>query len=122
MITKCNQSYVNKVKNGRIHSEVKENNNLVLTDAEQRCYDAATRFLSTPDLPTSDFGEQDLYYIHLLKFLVVPKEKIYKLYNHMSKRKISQKLMRKNIDIGYFNSELLGIPKKDYLDLIIEFI
>ena len=120
MITKANQSYVNKIKNGRLHSEVKENDKLVLDEREQARYDAAKKIMKLKELPTSSFTDDDFLYLHLLKFFLVPREQIIGLYNHMSKRKISRLLMKKHVEIGKFNSKLLGIPKIDYLDLIID--
>jgi hypothetical protein len=122
MITKVNQSYVNKIKNNVLHSEVKEKNDLILSIEERARYDAAVRILKVTDLPITKFGEQDLYYIQLLKFFLVPKEKIHKLYEHVSKKRINRYYVKKNVDIGLFDSSLIGIDKYDYLDLVIDYI
>jgi 6-phosphogluconate dehydrogenase len=64
---------------------------------------------------------QDIKYMHLLKFFMIEKEDIYNLYQHWSKSKINRYLLKKDVDILTFDSTLIGIEKADYLDLIIDY-
>ena len=123
MIVPCNQPYVSKIKSGMIQSHVKkEKDEEVTMDSRQkRRLDALNKILLLPELMTSTISEEDKRYIHLLKFLMVDKEEIYNLYFHISKKYFHKIWVSKKIDIRLFNSELIGIPIYDYLDLIIDF-
>jgi len=122
MITKAKQPHINKIKNGKLHKDIEYNGIIKMTYEQKQRYEAAKIILSMRELPITGIGEQDIIYMQLLKFFMVPKQQIYELYNNMSKNRIDRYLLKKGIDIGKFNSELLGIQKKVYLDLIIDYL
>jgi len=120
MILQVQQPYVNKIKNGKLHVNTPAEMNL--TDLEREKYEAVKKIFNASELPTNKVEEQDIYYIHLLRFFNVPKEKIHGLYNHMAVSKVDRIMRKKGVDLGFFDSTLLGIPKEIYLDLIIDYI
>ena len=121
MITGFNQSYINKVINNKLYKDLDADAEELVISAEQiKKIDAVDKILSCAEIYTED-KEQELMYIHLLKFFLVEKETIYKMFPYLTKRKIAQDFMKKNIDILNFDSTLLGIPREIYLDLIIDF-
>lgn len=124
MIVQVKQPYVNKIKNGRLHfmTCLDEGETLEITPEQQRRLSAAQKILSVSSLPTVGITQQDFMYMHLLRFLLVPKEKIYALYDNLSHSRIDRYLLKKDVDILAFDSTLLNIPKADYLDLILDYI
>lgn len=121
MIMQAQQSYVNKIKNKKLHvnTDAIEDG---MTSEENARYDAVKKIISAKELPTNGTDEQDKIYIHLLKFFMVPKEQIRALYNHIAISRVDRILRKKDIDLGNFDSTLLGIPREVYLDLIIDYI
>lgn len=121
MIMQAQQPYVNKIKNKKLHIDTPliENG---MTPEESARYDAVKRIIKAGELPTNGTDEQDKIYIHLLKFFMVPKEQIRALYNHIAISRVDRILRKKDVDLGNFDSTLLGIPRQVYLDLIIDYI
>lgn len=72
------------------------------------------RILECRELPTENFTEQDKYYIKLLDFLLVDKEKIRKMYFNISQYKMSQTLRSKKIDFINFQPQLIGLTDDEY--------
>ena len=66
-------------------------------------------------------GENDLYYIHLLKFLGVPKQRVFELYAHLSKKHFNSLWLKSDVQIKLFDPTRLGISNYEYLDLIIDY-
>lgn len=122
LITQAKQPYINKIKNGKLHKNTILDGKVKLTEEQENRYKIVKKILSMPELPTSGINEQDIIYMQLLKFFMVPKEQIQELYNNLTKMKISRFLLMKKIDLGNFESELIGIPKEDYLELMIDFL
>ena len=52
---------------------------------------------------------------------MVEKEEIYKLYFHITKTSFNKIWTSKDINILEFDSKLIGIDSRDYLDLIIDY-
>ena len=122
MITKAKQPHINKIKNGKLHKNTIANEKVRMTKEQKERYDAAKKILSMSEIPTSKTNEQDIMYMQLLKLFMVPKEEIQKLYSHISGNRVSRYLLKKGIDIGNFDSTLLGISRKVYIDLIIDYL
>lgn len=121
LITKTKQPYVNKIKHGSLHAETKleDGEILTLTREQTRRKRIADRILAKTELITVD-ENQDIIYLHLLKYFLVPKDELFELYNHKTKKNIAQILAKKDVDLFGFKSELLGIDYYDYLDLIVQ--
>jgi|GEM_PF-4171994 len=122
LVTQAKQPYVNKIKNGKLHRNTKIEEGFKLNSEQQNKYEIVKKILFMPELPTSGIGEQDVIYMQLLKFFMIPKDKIIELYNNLAKVKVSRLLLKKKIDLGNFDSELIGVDKKEYLELMIEFL
>ena len=122
MVTHLNQPYISKVRNGKLQKNtIKADNEVVeLTSEERVRLNALNKILSMPEFYSRD-NEQDMIYIHVLKFFMVEKEDVFNLYFHMSKGQFNRLWIKKEVDITRFHSENLGIPYKVYLDLIIDF-
>ena len=122
MITGLNQSYINKIINGKLHKETElpVDVNIDMTEEQRVRLNAANKVLMCEEITTNDMN-QDIKYMHLLKFFMIEKEDIYNLYQHWSKSKINRYLLKKDVDILTFDSTLIGIEKADYLDLIIDY-
>lgn len=123
MIVPCLQPYVSKIRSGTLHANtnLQRGEKLELTTGQEKRLNALNRILEARELMTSTITEDDKAYIQLLKFLMVDKEKVYELYYHISKKKFGSIWTSKKIDIRKFNSELIGVPIYDYLDLIIDY-
>lgn len=123
MITHAKQPYVSKVRNGKIHvnTVLQENEKLEMTEDQVKRLDVINRILSIPELTTPGTSEQDLYYIQVLKFFMVDKEDVIDLYIHLSKNQVRNYWRKKDVNILKFNSELIGVPHKVYLDCIIDY-
>jgi hypothetical protein len=123
MIAQVKQPYVSKIRNGKIHQQTKidEFEQVIPYEDERSRQEAMQRILELPELYTPGTTEQDLIYMHLLKFLMVEKEDVYNLYFHLSKRQFNRYWVKKDVDITLFDSELIGIDSKVYLDLIIDY-
>jgi hypothetical protein len=83
MITGLNQSYINKIINGKLHkeTEIPADEIIDMTEEQKRRLNAANKILMCEEIATNDM-EQDIKYMHLLKFFMVDKEDIYNLYQH----------------------------------------
>lgn len=123
MITQCNQPYVSKIRNKKIHvNTVIEINELFQIKEEQNNrLNVLNRIISLPEIFTSGTNDQDIIYMHVLKFFMVEKEDIYNLYFHLSKRQFRNYWLMKDVDILTFDTSLVGIEKELYLDLIIDY-
>lgn len=121
MVLKVKQPYVNKIKHGKLHKNtvLEDGEVLEMDKDEQMRLNAADRILQCSELYTTD-PDQDIIYMQLLKYFLVPKEKIQELYSHYTKARVSRSLMRKDVDLLEFDSTLIGIDKYTYLDLMIE--
>lgn len=123
LITKCNQPYVSKIRNGKIHiyTTLENGELLILTEEQRKRLDTLNKLIALPELVNRNTTDQDIMYIHLLKFLMVEKEDVYNLYFHLSKKQFNRYWVMKGIDIRYFDSAAIGIDLRDYLDLIIDY-
>lgn len=123
MIAQVKQPYVSKIRNGKIHREttLKENQELTLSEDESLRQEALNKILQLPEIFTAGTSEQDLIYMHVLKFFMVEKEDVYNLYFHLSKRQFNRYWVKKDVDIRLFDSQLIQIDSKVYLDLIIDY-
>lgn len=121
MIMQAQQSYVNKIKNKKLHVNTQAIQD-GMTPEEYARYGAVKKIINVSELPTDGTDEQDKIYIHLLKFFMVPKEQIRALYNHIAISRVDRILRKKDVNLGNFDSTLLGIPREVYLDLIIDYI
>lgn len=120
-IIDAKESYVWSVKTGKLngHIVLEEGEELVLDEVTKRRVEVVRKIMEGNDLPTSDY-KQNLIYIQLLRYFGFSKEQIYKIYNHKSKKYISNLLWIKDVDLWDFDSTLLGIERKDYLDFMID--
>lgn len=123
MITHAKQPYVSKIRNKKMHLDtvLEEDELLALTEEQEKRLNAVNRILSIPELTTSGTTEQDLIYIQVLKFFMVDREDILNLYLHLSTNQVRNYWRKKGVDILKFDSELIGIPYKVYLDCIIDY-
>ena len=123
MIVQVKQPYVSKIRHGKIHVNTNptEEEKDILNKEQRKRLDMVNLIMSAPELITSGMTEQDTLYIHLLKFCMVKKEKIYKLYFHITKTAFNKIWTAKDVNILEFDSKLLGIDSRDYLDLIIDY-
>lgn len=124
MITGFNQSYINKIKNKKLHKKDKvelPNSILELLDEKQtKRLEAANKILLCKEITSNDL-EEDIKYIQLLRFFLIEKENIYNLYIHWTKSKINRYMTKKGVEILNFDSTLLDIEREVYLDLIIDY-
>lgn len=123
MIAQVKQPYVSKIRNGKIHQQtiLNDSEEIALTEKEILRQQAIHKFLELPEIYTPGTTEQDLIYMHVLKFMMVDKEDVYNLYFHLSKRQFNRYWVKKDVDIRLFDSNLIGIDSKVYLDLIIDY-
>ena len=98
LITKTKQPYVNKIKHGSLHVETKleDGEILTLTSGQTRRKRIADRILAKTELITVD-ENQDIIYLHLLKYFLVPKDELFELYNHKTKKKYCSNIGEKKM-------------------------
>lgn len=123
MIMQVNQPYVSKIRHGKIHANTNptEEEKNILNEKQRKRFDMVNLIMSAPELITSGMTDQDVLYIHLLKFFMVKKEKIYNLYFHITKTAFNKIWTSKDVNILEFDSKLIDIDSRDYLDLIIDY-
>ena len=92
MIAQVKQPYVSKIRNGKIHQQtiLNDSEEIALTEKEILRQQAIHKFLELPEIYTPGTTEQDLIYMHVLKFMMVDKEDVYNLYFHLSKRQFNR--------------------------------
>lgn len=122
MITGLNQSYINKIVNNKLYRDLQftEGEEVEMSQAQELRLDAAKKILACKEIFT-DEPKQEMIYMQLLKFFLIDKQEIFKLYPYMTKTKISRYLLKKDVNILEFNSELIQVPKEVYLDLVIDY-
>lgn len=74
--------------------------------------------LECKPLISVNFCEQDEYYIKLLDYMLVSRERIAKLYNNISAYKLSRVLGSRKISYRELNPYLLGLTDDDYATLL----
>ena len=123
MIAQAKQPYVSKIRNGKIHKNTNLNpgERLELTQDQTKRLEAVNRILTLPEILTPGTTDNDIVYMHVLKFFMVEQEDVYNLYFHLSKSGFRNLWRMKGVDILSFNSELIGIEQQVYLDLIIDY-
>jgi hypothetical protein len=123
MISQANQPYVSKIRNGKIHvhTVVDSNETFAFTEKQSQKVAAVDKILALPELYTSENMNQDIAYMHVLKFFMVDQEDVYNLYFHLSKRQFRNYWRMKDVDILSFDSTMIGVPHDVYLDLIIDY-
>jgi len=122
LITKSNQSYVNKLRNGKLqaNTNLSSGETIQMTPEETKRLETLNKIISLPDLLSSGDSKEDIIYIHVLKFFGVSKKEVWDLYFHMSKKQLSGYWVKMDVDIRKFKSESIGVEFRDYLDLIID--
>jgi len=123
MVMQVDRSYVNKVRNRVLRSSIvlKPDEIVIFTGEEKTRLETLEKILAAPELMVSGTTEQDMIYIHVLKFFGVSKDEVYNLYFHLSKRQLGNLWAKADVKIVEFDSRLIGIPIREYLDLIIDF-
>ena len=123
MIAQANQPYVSKIRNKKIHvnTVVEADEHFKVTEEQTNRLNVLNKIISLPEIFTSGTTEQDIIYMHVLKFFMVEKEDVYNLYFHLSKRQFRNYWVMKDVDILNFDTSLIGIDKQVYLDLIIDY-
>lgn len=123
LITKFSQSFINRIRNGKRHANVSldESDTNLFSSAEKKRIETLNRLLSMPEMWGAGFTDNDVLYIHTLKFLGIPKEKVFNLYAHLSQKTFGKIWQKADVQIKTFNPEKLGISNYDYLDLIIDY-
>jgi hypothetical protein len=115
LITKSRQPYVSKVASGRLHVDAEASPNF--DPAELARYNAIKKIYELKALPTQGITEDDEKYIHLLKYMMVDKDRIYEMYSDLSRRRFAMIYTSKKIDFMNFNASLLDISQDVFLDL-----
>ena len=123
MITKVSRSYINKIRNGQFRKnvELKPNEKTNITEEQKIRLNTLNKLIAAPELINSTTSEQDLIYIHVLKFFGIAKDEVFNLYFHLSKKQLGRYWMKADVNILNFDSRLIGIPIRDYLDLVIDY-
>lgn len=123
MIVQCNQPYVSKIRNQKIHKNttLMSNETFTIKEKQIKRLNALNKIISLLEIFTSGTTEQDIIYMHVLKFFMVEKEDVYNLYFHLSKRQFRNYWVMKDVDILNFDTSLIGIEKEVYLDLVIDY-
>ena len=120
MITGDNQSYVNRVLNGRLHAAT-TTENVEIDEKTRKKIMAVDRILDPIDI-FSDDPRQDIKYIKVMKLFMVDKDIIYKTYDFLAKARVNRMLNRKDVDLTLFDSTLIGIDREIFLELIVDFV
>lgn len=123
MITKVSRSYINKIRKNqfRVDDVLKDGEEIVMTVEQEKRLNTLNKILAVPELMIHGTSEQDLIYIHVLRFFGVPKEEVFNLYFHLSKKQFGRLWMKGGVDILQFDSRIIGIEIRDYADLVIDF-
>jgi hypothetical protein len=112
IITGSRQPYVSKIAAGKLKPEIEPAANF--DTAELTRYLVIKRIYELRALPTQGVTEQDQYYIHLLKFLMVDKDKIIQIYNDLSKKRFAQIYTSKKFDFRKFHASLVDLKQEDF--------
>lgn len=122
LITKASQSYINRLRNNKLHVDLNYDAEEVKMpkDIESR-FNTINTLLITPEMWGATITDEDIRYIHLLKFLGIPKEQVFDLYAHLPKSTFYGFWLKSDVDIRIFDSMKFGIKYEDYLDLIIDY-
>jgi len=123
LVTKAKQPYVSKIRHGRLQAKtsLRPDEVLELTNEQKVRLNTLNKILSMPEIINAATNDDDLIYMHVLKFFLMNKEQVADLYFHLPKRIINQYWIKKDVDIRMFKSDLIGIPRREYLDLIIDY-
>ena len=123
MIAQCNQPHVSKIRNQKIHKNtfLMPDETFNITAEQTKRLNTLNKIISLPEIFTSGTTDQDIIYMHVLKFFMVDKEDVYNLYFHLSKRQFRNYWLMKDVDILSFDTSLIGVEKEVYLDLIIDY-
>ena len=124
LVTKMNQPYVNKIRHNRLRKDVtlRADESLTLNKEETTRLNTLNKLLSIPELINSSTDEQDLIYMHVLKFIGITKEQVFDLYFHLSIKQLQKYWTKSDVRVLDFDSTLIGIPRRDYLDLVIDYL
>lgn len=123
MIAQAKQPYVSKIRNKKIHinTSIDNNETLEYTLSQKKRKEALDKILMLPEILTPGTTDNDIVYMHVLKFFMVDKEDVYNLYFHLSKTQFRNYWRMKDVDILKFDTSLIGIDQEIYLDLIIDY-
>lgn len=111
IITGYNQSYISKMVNStRPYLPSIDNAN---EDQMTRKY-VVDRILELRPIPTMGFSDQDKYYIKLLLYCLVDKERICKLYHTVSKYKLAQVFRSDKYKKEDFEPTLIDLTQDEY--------
>ncbi len=123
MIVKdCSQSAINKIINGNARVDIKYDPKIgaEITDEQLGRLKAVDRIISCPALFTNDLDDE-ITYLHVLKFFMVEKTELYRKFPHLAKSRINKYLSKKEVDILRFHPQLIGVEPSVYYDLILDF-
>jgi hypothetical protein len=123
MVMQVNRSFVNKIRNKVSHASIviEADERINLTEEQKVRLETLKKILAAPELMISGTSEQDLIYIHVLRFFGMNKDEVYNLYFHLSKKQLGNYWMKADVNILKFNPRLIGIEPREYADLIIDF-
>lgn len=123
LVSKYSRAFINKVRNGSKHSLVKleRADKLQIDKKEIKRLDALQKILDMPEMWGVNISNNDIYYIHLLKFLGKSKNEVFNLYFHLSQKAFGSIWNKSGVDIKMFDAEKIGVDNSAYLDLIIDF-
>jgi len=121
LVTKFSQSFINRIRSGKKHADVEYDPDVSLSKEESTRLNTLNQILALNEMWGVSVGENDLYYIHLLKFLGVSKQRVFELYAHLSKKHFNSLWLKSDVQIKLFDPTRLGISSYEYLDLIIDY-
>lgn len=122
LITRSKQSYISKVLRNIICQRIEPSNERVNWDEAIR-FNLVLYLYSLPSLAKNkvahrEFDEEDAKYIHLLKYIMVPKEMIYtQLYSWISRTNFDLIYSSDCIDFRDINLDNLNINVFDFNEL-----
>lgn len=125
MITHAKQPYVSKIKNKKLHKDkpIKDLSEIKIDKETEERLKVARQILNLPEIYTTGTTKQDVIYIQVLKFFMVDKKKVYEeLYFHLSKREFNKYWGAKNANLIDFDTSLINVDKRAFIDLILDYV
>jgi len=94
---------------------------VILSKAQNVRLNTLDKILAVPELMIAGTTDQDMIYIHVLRFFGIPKKEVSNLYFHLSIKQFNGLWYKPDVDILKFDSREVDVEIKDYADLIIDF-